>query len=257
MITTNASAGSLDTVLSSNPKLSEPLPVPHRALVLSGGPTHPFAETTPLLESILESAGLRVDTYVDIETGLSELRHGEHGLLVAHCLRWSMKQDEKYAPLRKKWEFSLSQQGRQTIEEHLARGYGLLGLHTAAVSFDDWPQWCEALGTQWEWGVSHHPPNGPVQVKGFAQEHPVTHGISPFECEDEVYSGMRLASGATVLATAHTEVGAGASAAAVVASDHGAGRRVYLSIGHGLSAFTHTQYRQLLTQAAHWCVGRI
>ena len=81
----------LTCVSRSSPSLQ----IPVRALVLQGGPTHLFSQTTPLLCSALVDAGFEVDTFDDIESGLAELRRGLHGLLVVHCLRWTMKQSDR------------------------------------------------------------------------------------------------------------------------------------------------------------------
>src|SRR3982751_2286923 len=107
-----------------------------RNVLLSGGPTHAFDQTTPRVVRTLAKAGFDSTVFEDIEQGLRQLAAEPCALLTVHCLRWSMVQAEKYAPLRGSWAFSLSEPARAAIVAHVARGGGVLGLHTAAISFD-------------------------------------------------------------------------------------------------------------------------
>ena len=173
-----------------------------RNLLLSGGPTHAFGETTPRLVRMLAAAGIETTVFDDIEHGVQQLARAPFALLTVHCLRWSMVQTEKYAPLRPCWGFELSEAARTAISAHLSRGGGLLGLHTAAISFDTWPEWRDCLGAAWTWGVSNHKPLGLVDVSIAVPDHPVMRGVHGFSCVDEAYASMDLSPGAIVLARA-------------------------------------------------------
>ena len=173
-----------------------------RNLLLSGGPTHAFGETTPRVVRMLAAAGIETIVFDDIEEGVRHLAREPFALLTVHCLRWSMLQAEKYARLRPSWAFSLSEAARTAIVAHLSRGGGLLGLHTAAISFDTWAAWRDCLGAAWTWGVSNHKALGPVDVSIAVSDHPVTRGVHGFSCVDEAYADMDLAPAAIVLARA-------------------------------------------------------
>jgi len=223
-----------------------------RNLVLNGGP-HPFDQTTPRLVRMLTDSRIASTVHDDIEEGLDVLSRDPHDLLTVHCLRWTMLQSPKYAPLQATWAYVPSEAARAAIIAHLNRGGGLLGLHTAAISFDTWPEWRECLGARWSWGVSHHQPLGTVEVSIDRHDHPVTRGVEPFTCEDEAYAQMDVAPGAEVLARARAGEDAHAHAAVLVQEGRFPGRTAYVSLGHGASTFEHPDYRRLVSQAAAWC----
>ena len=225
-----------------------------RNVVLSGGPTHAFDETTPRLVRILADAGFESTVFDDIEQGVRELARNPPALLTVHCLRWTMMQSEKYARLRPSWAFSLSEPARAAIIAHVSRGGGLLGLHTAAISFDTWPAWRDCLGAAWTWGVSNHKPVGPVEVSLDVSDHPVTRGVEEFTCEDEAYANMDLAPSAIVLARARAHAEDKAHPAVIVQDDGSRGRTAYVALGHGSSTFDHPMFERLVRQAAAWCV---
>jgi len=222
-----------------------------RNLMLIGGPSHPFRETAPRVSAILAEAGFVTDVYEDIETGLRELARDAHRMLTVHCLRWSMSQSAKYAPLRDQWALSLSDVGRKAIEAHLQGGGGLLGLHTASISFDDWPAWRAHLGAAWKWDRSSHPPCGPLLVTIDDKDHPITRGVMDFECEDELYSDLSIDPAAKILA--HARIGQGGLQPVVFAHETVAGRAAYLALGHGPTSFEVPAHAQMVRQAARWC----
>jgi len=227
-----------------------------RNLVLSGGPTHAFDQTTPRLVRTLADAGFESTVFEDIEQGVRQLAREPCALLTVHCLRWSIVQAQKYARLRPSWAFSLSEAARAGIVAHLSRGGGLLGLHTAAISFDTWPGWRDCLGAVWTWGVSNHKPLGPIDVSIDVSDHPVTRGVPGFACEDEAYANMDLAPAAVVLARARASGDGMAHPAVIVQEAESRGRSAYVALGHGPSTFDHPAFERLVRQAAAWCVER-
>lgn len=227
-----------------------------RNLLLTGGPTHAFAETTPRVERMLAAAGFETAVFEDIEDGVRRLAREPFSLLTVHCLRWSMVQTEKYARLRPSWGFSLSDEARATIVAHLSQGGGLLGLHTAAISFDTWREWRDCLGAVWTWGVSNHKPVGPVDVSIAVSDHPVTRGVQGFSCEDEAYADMDLSPSAVVLARARACEDDISHPSVIVQENESRGRSVYVALGHGPSTFEQPAFERLVQQAATWCVER-
>src|SRR5258706_6378045 len=88
---------------------------------------------------------------------------------------------------RDEWAMSLSDEGRAAVVDHLARGRPLLAFHTAAICFDDWPEWADIVGARWDWERSSHPPPRPSTVR-VAADHPIVDGVGEFEVVDEIYS---------------------------------------------------------------------
>jgi hypothetical protein len=227
-----------------------------RNLILTGGIYHPFAEASAALSGLLAEHGVESRTSEDIEGGLAGLASAEYELLTIYALRWRMTQHEKYAPFRAQWAMSLSPVGRAAIGAHLARGGGLLALHTAVICFDDWPEWPAILGGGWVWGRSGHPPYGRVTARPTAAAHPITRSLGPFELDDEVYGNLDLAADVTPLAEAAPADGAGGWQPALWARAHGGGRVVFDALGHDAGAFTHSVHRRIVTRAALWALGR-
>jgi hypothetical protein len=220
-----------------------------RALIVTGGIYHPFEETGPLVAEQVAAAGLVPEVVHGAAEGLDRFAAEGADLLVLHCLVFTMTQAEKYAPLRAAYAYEAPARVREAITEHLAASRGLLGLHTAAICFDTWPEWGGVLGAGWVWGASHHPPPGPMRVSVHAG-HPVTQGIGDFDTEDELYCGLRLAPDAEVLATATAATVP--EAQPVLTLREAPGRAVYSALGHDAAAFAPAPHRRLLQQAARW-----
>ena len=219
-----------------------------RNLIITGGISHPFPDASAALAEILAEQGFRSEITDDVEAGLGELARGGFDLLTVYALRWSMTQHEKYAPHREKWSFSLSHAARATIRDHLARGGGMLGMHTAAICFDDWPEWKDLLGGAWVWGRSSHPPFGPVEIRLDASAHPLLVGLGGFELRDEIYGDMDLVPGLTPLA--HGRARGGDWHPVLWEHRVGAGQVVYDALGHDVASLTHPIHRQIVARSA-------
>lgn len=225
-----------------------------RNLIITGGISHPFAAASARLNAMLTEHGIASETTEDVEAGLARVSQGGIDLLTIYALRWSMTQHEKYAPNRARWAFALSADGRAAIEAHLARGGGLLGLHTASICFDDWPQWGRLLGGAWVWGRSSHPPHGPVEVRLDARDHPLLHGLEDFALRDEVYGDLELQPGTVPLA--HARATGGSWHPILWEHRIGPGRVVYDALGHDVASLSHPIHHQIVVRAALRAVGR-
>lgn len=222
--------------------------VPVRNLIISGGVAHPYEQTSPLLADILASENL----VSRISEDLGELEKPDgaaYGLLTLNCVKWTCSQTPDWYD---KWHFELSEQAREGILSALSRGAGLLALHAAVISFDDWPEFARIIGASWNWGVSGHPAIQTHLVRVRTGAHPVVRGISDFRIEDELYCRLDVAPDVTPLAYVHWE---GRDEPVVWVRNHGSARVCYIALGHGVEAFENPAYQRLLKQAAAWCVG--
>ncbi len=226
-----------------------------RNLILTGGIGHPFADAAPALGGVLAEAGVASTVTDDIEAGLRTLDGGGFDLLTVYALRWRMLGNEKYAPHRDAWAFSLSVEGRERLARFVTGGGGLLGLHTALICFDDWPEWKDLLGGAWAWGRSAHPPRGTVTLRPTVTPHPITDGLPAFEVTDEAYGNLDLAPDLVPLAT--VEAADGVAWPALWARTVGRGRAVADALGHDRAALEHPVHRRLLGRAARWAAGRL
>lgn len=228
------------------------------AVIFTGGIFHPFEEAAPALGAILAEVDLAARVSFELEEVLRWLRAEPSSLLVVYALRWGMSQHEKYAPYRAQWRLELPAAARAAIAGHVSAGGGLLGLHTASICFDDWPEWRDVLGGAWRWGRSWHPELGPVQAR-LDRQHFLTRGLPDFGLRDEVYTDLELAPGVEIAGWTETPPGAERPTGAQPAlwtRRYGRGRVAYDSLGHDAVALGHPVHRRVLQRAALWACGR-
>lgn len=217
------------------------------ALLLTGGHSHPPELSMPTLSQVVTDAGLRPVVVTDLEASLAGLADSPHALLVVNALRFTMAHP-RYEPFRNEWALSLSNSARDALADWVESGRPLLALHTALVSFDDWPEWGDLIGGRWDWERSSHPPLGTVEIQCDA-EHPVTAGLGPFNVTDECYTDLDVRGGNTIVATAM----AGGDAQPACWLREVDGCRVAVStLGHDLQSLDQPQHRRLLTRLIDW-----
>ncbi len=226
--------------------------VPVDNLLLSGGFSHPFHETTPALRAILAEVGVRSTVTEDLEEGIAALTRGAFAMVTVNVLRWRMEA-ERYAAHRDAWAFSLAADARRTLRDFVARGGALLAVHTAAICFDDWPEWREIVGGAWNWQRSSHPPLGPMTVRVCGGDHPIVAGLADFEIVDECYGFLDHTPEIVPLVTSSH---GGAHHPLLWARRFGHGRVVYDALGHDARSYTHPTHAEILRRAAMWLTGR-
>lgn len=220
-------------------------------VLIAGGIYHDFEGSSALLARRLAAQGLRTRTFLDPHEGLQALA-GMPGcrLLTVNALRFSMVQNEKYAPFRAQWAFTLSDAERRTIAAFVRGGGALLGLHTASICFDGWQEWRSILGAQWHWGRSFHLPAGPVQVEALSATETLTRGTRPFEVFDEVYHDLDLEPDVHPLLRARTPEGE--FQPVMWTHTYGKGRVVYDALGHGPDSVNEPTHAMILERAVAW-----
>lgn len=130
----------------------------------------------------------------------------------------------------------------------LARGGGLLAMHSAAVAFPGEPSWRATIGGVWEHGRTFHPPLGPFAVTRTPVSHPIADGLGDFEVFDERYTDLDLVDDLTPVYT-HGD------GPAVWAREVGGGRVVYDALGHDVRSYESPGHVALLRRAAAWLRG--
>ena len=226
-----------------------------RNLILTGGIFHPFETAAPALAAILEEQGITSDITEDMEAGLCDLTTGRYDMLTIYALRWRMLGGGKYDEYREKWAYSPSPQARQAIVDHIADGGGLFGLHTAAICFDDWPEWGKILGATWVWGESGHPPHGPARTRIDKPLDPLVAGLDDFILIDEVYGDLTMEPDVEpiISATAATNDGTAPHWQPVLWRRQWEGGRVGVDLlGHDAEALGHPVHRQIIARTARW-----
>jgi len=138
-------------------------------------------------------------------------------------------------------------------------GIGLVVLHHALVSYQNWPDYERIIGGRYQEPDPKKP--GTVTEKAgwqhdvelpitiVAKDHPVTAGLKDFVIRDEIYWGFRVSPEVTpLLSTTHPKSGKPIAWSRMEDKS----RVVYLQLGHGPSAFQDSNYRQLIAQSVRW-----
>ncbi len=224
-----------------------------RAVVLSGGLTHDFPATTACLVDLLAAQGVDAEVHTDVEAAFAALPGA--ALFVVNALRWTMtgpQTPDHYRALADAEGRRVSAGARDALTVHLAAGGGVLGVHTAAICFDDWPEWGDILGGSWVWGHSSHPAIGPeIEVRP-AAGHALVEGIDPFELVDEVYGDLDLRPDVAGLLCAAQPGTDGPQRPLLWAREHGGGRIVYDALGHHPPSYEVPAHREIVRRAVRW-----
>jgi len=139
------------------------------------------------------------------------------------------------------------------------KGVGLIVLHHALVSYQNWPEYGRVIGGRYQ-EPNPKRPGTVTDAAGYehdvdfpvvivATNHPVTAGMKDFPIHDEIYWGFRVGSDLTTLiTTTHPKSGKPLG----WARTEGKSRVVYLQLGHGKEAFENDNYRKLVSQSIRW-----
>jgi type 1 glutamine amidotransferase len=195
---------------------------------------------------VLSAHGVTSEVHEDVDAALRALPGTD--LLVVNALRWTMAgpgTPDHYRDRAAAEGVSPSPDGRAAFAAHLSSGGSVLGVHTAAICFDDWPEWGAALGGAWRWGTSFHPPLGEMAVEVAARTHPLVTGVPDFPLIDECYSDMDLAPDLEPLLVRDGRP-------LLWAREHGGGRVVYDALGHHPPSYAVPEHREILNRCVDW-----
>ncbi|MEV8373764.1 ThuA domain-containing protein [Kribbella sp. NPDC056861] len=143
------------------------------------------------------------------------------------------------------------QQFGRLLDSFLARGGGLLAVHSSTIAFPGLETWHRTIGASWEHGKSFHPPLDRTLVRRTKVEHPIADGLGDFWVEDERYSDLVLADGlATEPLYVHEHDGV--THPLVWAHEVGAGRVVYSALGHDERSYESPEHAELLRRSTEW-----
>jgi uncharacterized protein len=126
----------------------------------------------------------------------------------------------------------------------VASGKGYVGVHSAADSFRDCPEYRAMVGGHFV----THPRYRDYQVSIVDPEHPITQGLTEFMIRDEQYI-LDYDPRVQVLAGALYQ---GKSMPVAWTKPWGRGRVFYLALGHDPAACRQEMFRTLLQRGAAW-----
>ncbi|WP_299194010.1 ThuA domain-containing protein [uncultured Erythrobacter sp.] len=222
-----------------------------RALILSGGYSHPFGESTGALVGIIEECGYDTLIEEDIDAAIAALADPP-AMLAVNTLRWSMTQHAKYAPDRDRFAYELPDSHMDALADYVASGGRMFVIHVSTICFDTQPRWHEVMGGGWTWGRSHHPPMGEIDIS--LTEAGAEHSAGPaqFPLLDEAYHNLDPREDCTVLATCEIEEGPQPLA---WVRKFGKGRVAVDALGHDARSINARGHRELITAQIEWLKG--
>jgi uncharacterized protein len=160
------------------------------------------------------------------------------------------------------WQ-EIGPEARRDLLERVREGKGLVALHHALASYQDWDDYARLIGGRYhlakriENGVeipgSTYLHDVTFQVRIAAPDHPVTRGIRDFTIHDETYGGFEVKAGVTPLLETDEQTSGPILA---WARQEVRGRVVYLQLGHDHHAYEHPAFRQLVAQAIRWVAAK-
>ncbi len=200
-----------------------------RTLLLAGGKIHDWEACGPAIEEALEAAGdfdiprVNDDLSVLEGDGLSP-----YDLIVFYYTIGEITDAQKNGLLN--W---------------VASGKGYAGVHSAADSFRDCPEYRAMVGGFF----AHHPAYRDYQVSIVDPEHEITQGVpEDFMVEDEQYI-TDYDPRVHVLASALWK---GDALPVAWTKSWGEGKVFWLALGHNGEACQHEMFKLLLQQGAKW-----
>jgi type 1 glutamine amidotransferase len=153
-------------------------------------------------------------------------------------------------------QFPTAQQ--EALVAAVAAGKGLVGVHGAnimgwegdGIDPADRPYF-DLLGNRYlSHGPGHHEGRHTIEIVG---EHPITEGLDDFELFDEYYEFEFADDDVQVIAQRHRADGA--VIPVMYVRTVGAGRVVYLALGHDMRSWGEPPVRTLVRRALAWAAG--
>jgi type 1 glutamine amidotransferase len=247
-----------------------------KVLIVDGQNNHAWAQTTPVLKTLLEQTGLFT---VDVATSPAKAAKG------------APKPDMSgFQPNFAAYDVvvsnyngdSWSEQTKKALVDYVSHGGGLVSYHAADNSFPDWKEYNEMIAVG-GWGGRNEksgpyirwrgdkmvldPTPGPGGSHGMQHEfrlvvrdadHPITKGLPAafMHSPDELYNRLRgPAQNVTVLATAMSPTekrGSGEVEPILMAIQYGKGRVFHTTLGHGVEQLKSVAFIVTFQRGTEW-----
>jgi type 1 glutamine amidotransferase len=211
---------------------------PLRVLVVTGGHGYPTSFYT-----LFEQPGLVWDHETTAEAAYRRDLRPRYDVVVMYDLV----------------EKGLSADARANLQGFAESGKGIVVLHHALCSNNDWDWYRDLVGGRYliapQGGMPtstyKHDETIPIAM---GRPHPITRGITLTEVYDEVYKGMWISPDVTVLLTTTHPL---ADPQLAWISPYPKSRVVAIQLGHGRETHVQPQYRALIRNAILWSGGRL
>ncbi|MGC8668899.1 MAG: ThuA domain-containing protein [Chthonomonadales bacterium] len=218
-----------------------------RVVVVGGcpAPYHRFEPAIPLLRAALEELGLMPefsgiyhpnggDDFTGDYAAINEANLREAGGLVLY----TTGAEEHGADVA-------------AIARFVEQGGALIGIHNAADSFTQSPQYVRLLGGRFR----THPPQLSITVEFTDPHHPVTTGLEPFTVYDELYLFADYDPSRVHLLAQTKSFDDGGPVPVCWVRHEGKGRVFYLSLGHNPQTLADSAWKRLFQRGVQWAMG--
>lgn len=157
---------------------------------------------------------------------------------------------------------NITDRQKENFLHAIDRGVGLVVLHHALVSYQQWPEYERIIGGRYPEDQKHrgkvtpalgyrHDVDVPKTI--VAKRHPITQGLENFVIRDEIYWGYRVSQDVTpLIATTHAESGNPLG----WVRQEGDALIVFIQLGDSPTAYRNPNYRRLLSQSIQWANNR-
>jgi type 1 glutamine amidotransferase len=216
----------------------QPAAAPLRVLVVTGGHDYPTTFYT-----LFEQPGLTWDHETTPEAAYRRDLRPRYDVVVMYDLV----------------EKGLSAGARANLQAFAESGKGIVVLHHALCSNNDWDWYRDLVGGRYLLAPQDGRPASTYKHDemipvAMARPHPVTRGITLTQVFDETYKGMWISPQATVLLTTTHPL---ADQPLAWISPYQQSRVVTIQLGHGREAHTDAGYRALVRNAILWSAGKL
>lgn len=204
-----------------------------RTLLLVGGEIHDYKGVGDVVEAQL--AGAKSFDVMRVDNDLGALSAGRIAPFELVVFYWTLGK--------------LNDARRRGILDHIARGNGFVGIHSAADSFRGDKAWWRFIGGYFV----THPRYRRYQVSVTEAKSPITEGIDEFFVTDEQYI-TKHRSDLNVLASALWK---GRAMPVLWTRPHKKGRVFYTALGHDGKACKQAMFKKTFIRGCLWAAGRM
>ena len=220
-------------------------------LIFTGGIFHPFDETSKTLSNIINNYGYESEITHNIEEGIKNIN--DYDLITFNTLRWRMLNHEKYIPYIDDWQFSLSVNSRELLDNFIKNGGKMMAFHTSSICFDDWEGWSKLLGGKWDWDKSFHPPIETIEVSPLGNSI-LNKGIKKFEVNDEVYHNLHIEKNSRPFLSAKSNTSKEEHIVGWT-YQYQKGKTVYNALGHDSESLKNPNMINIIEKSLLWLSG--
>lgn len=225
------------------PNLLPAGPSPLRLLLLTGRNNHAWQETTPVLISIFQQSG-RFTTSVITDPAQLAARLDSCDVLVSNWNSWPEVTGRPWG-----------QASETAFLSFLQKGGGLVLIHAASATMQDWPEYQAIAGATWQLGTTGHGKIHTFEVVAADSLQPFCAGLVRFPIQDELWHRMAVQPQVRVEYKAFSAVsfgGTGNWEPVVLTTSYGQGRCFYSVLGHDVNTMQSQAWRRLLLAGTIW-----